>query len=198
MMKNRRMIRIMILSALALWPVSCITSLRHEKIPVTTGSESARLLYDQADALFEKVYIPQAVDLLGGALAEDPGFFMAAYGLATHHIYSEDKGAFMKYAEQAVQAEIKLSKGEFLLKTALQKLLQDQDADVTEAGKELVKLYPKDPDPYDSKGDYFMAIEEYGSAYESFMKAYEIDSTWTGSLRKAERARTMTDLPGME
>ena len=88
----------MIVSVLAFWIVSCSTSVRDKNIPVTTDSESARLLYDKADAFFEKVYIPQAVDLLKGALAEDPDFFMAAYGLATHHIYTEDKGVFIKYA----------------------------------------------------------------------------------------------------
>jgi hypothetical protein len=36
-----------------------------------------------------------------------------------------------------------------------------------------------------------MAIEEYGKAYESYMKAVEIDSTWTGSLRKAKKASAL-------
>ena len=265
-MEIRVFIKMLILSILTFWMVSCTTSVKDEKIPVTTESESARMLYDKADAFFEKVYIPQAVDLLEGALAEDPNFFMAAYGLATHHIYREDKRAFIKYSEQAVQSELSLSRGEELLKAALQKLLVDQNANVTESGKELVKLYPNDPDayfhlaffqeiigdhqghvetlmkaaevkedpanifnslgysymdmgqfndaekaldkylelkpeepnPYDSKGDYYMAIEEYGKAHESFMKAFEIDSTWTGSLRKAKRAGALINSPKSE
>ncbi len=258
-MKNQGIVRMLIFTVPALWVVACSTSVRDEKIPVTTGSENARLLYDKADAFFEKVYIPQAVNLLEEALAQDPNFFMAAYDLATYHMYFEDKGAFIKYARQAVHSEITLSKGENLLKGALQKLLEDQKTDVTEIGKELIKLYPHDPEayfqlsfyqqiigdyqgqvatlmkaaeikedpanvfnmlgyaymameqyedaaevldkylylkpdepnPYDSKGDYYMAIEDYGKAYESFLKAVEMDSTWTGSIRKANKARAM-------
>lgn len=29
-----------------------------------------------------------------------------------------------------------------------------------------LELKPAEPNPYDSKGDYYMAIEEYGLAYE--------------------------------
>ena len=36
-----------------------------------------------------------------------------------------------------------------------------------------------------------MGIKEYGNAYESFMKAYEIDSTW--SYKKAMYAKAMQD-----
>ena len=258
-MKNREIVKMLILSFLALWVISCATSVKDEKIPFTTGSERARLLYHRADALFEKVYISEAVALLEEALEEDPDFFMAAYGLATHYMFFEDNRDFLKYAAQAIQSEISLSKGENLLKAALHELLEDQNKDVTEFGKELVKLYPDDPDayfhltffkqitgdyqgqvetllkaaeiiddpsniyntlgytymdmerfdeaaealdkyielkpdepnPYDSKGDYYMAVEEYGKAYESFMKAVGIDSTWTGSLRKANKARAM-------
>jgi tetratricopeptide (TPR) repeat protein len=184
---------------------------------------------------------------------------MAAYGLATHHIYEQNRDEFQKYAQKAVQSAYALSRGEILLREALEKLLVDQAADVTEIGRELIKGYPDDPEayfhlaffqeiirdytgqletllkalevsedpanihnslgytyldlgrfeeaaaafdryielrrdepnPYDSKGDYYMAVEEYDRAYHSYMKAYEMDSSWTGSLRKANRARAM-------
>ncbi len=46
-----------------------------------------------------------------------------------------------------------------------------------EALDKYIQLKPDDPNPYDSKGDYYMAVE--------------IDSTRTGSLRKARRARAL-------
>ena len=67
-------IEMLILSFLVLWGVSCTTSVKDEEIPVTTESESARLLYLRADALFEKVYISEAVTLLEEALLEVPNF----------------------------------------------------------------------------------------------------------------------------
>jgi Tfp pilus assembly protein PilF len=173
-MEIRVIVKMLILSVLVVLVVSCTTSEKEEKIPVTTESESARMLYDKADAFFEKVYIPQAVDLLEGALAEDPNFFMAAYGLATHHIYQEDKGAFIKYSEQAVQSELSLSKGEELLKAALQKLLVDQNANVTESGKELIKLYPNDPDAYFHLAFFQERIGDYQGHVETLLKAAEI------------------------
>ncbi|KPL21232.1 MAG: hypothetical protein AMS23_09605 [Bacteroides sp. SM1_62] len=173
-MKNQGIVKMLIFTVLALWVAACNPSVKDEKIPVTTESESARLLYDRADALFEKVYIPQAVDLLEGALAEDPNFFMAAYDLATHHMYFEDKKAFKKYAERAVQSEIKLSRGEDLLKEALQKLLEDQKADVTETGRELVKLYPNDSEAYFPLSFFQQIIGDHQGQAETLWKAAEI------------------------
>jgi len=63
--------------------------------------------------------------------------------------------------------------------------------EAAEALDKYIELKPDEPNPYDSKGDYYMAVEEYGKAYESFMKAVGIDSTWTGSLRKANKTRAM-------
>ena len=71
-MKNQVIVKMLILSALAFWVVSCTTSVKDKKIPVTTDSESARLLYLEADDLFERVYISETVALLEEALTEDP------------------------------------------------------------------------------------------------------------------------------
>ena len=63
-MEIRVIIKMLILSVLVFWVVSCTTSVKEELIPVTTESEGARLLYFRAYALFEKVYISEAVSLL--------------------------------------------------------------------------------------------------------------------------------------
>ena len=60
-----------------------------------------------------------------------------------------------------------------------------------EAFDTYMSLAPDIANPYDSKGDYFMATEQYGAAYESYMKAYEIDSSFTMSAKKAKKARQM-------
>lgn len=56
-----------------------------------------------------------------------------------------------------------------------------------------IELKPDHPNPYDSKGDYFMKLEDYKSAHKSYMKAIEIDSTWTLSAKKAKKAKMMYD-----
>lgn len=171
---DRVIVKILILSVLVFGLVSCNTSHKDKKIPFTTDSELARKLYFEADELFEKVYISEAVAHLEEALAEDPDFFMAAYGLATHYMFFEDNRDFLKYAAQAIRSDITLSKGENLLKTALQKLMVDQNADVTDLGRELVKLYPDDPYAYFHLTFFQQITEDYQGQVENLLKAAEI------------------------
>jgi predicted Zn-dependent protease len=56
-----------------------------------------------------------------------------------------------------------------------------------------IEMEPNKPNPYDSKGDYFMAVEDYEKAAEQFMKAYEIDTTWKVSYNKALKAKSILD-----
>jgi len=173
-MKNRIIVNMLISSVLGSWMVTCTTSVKDEKIPITTDYENARYLYLRADAAFEKVYISEAIALLEEALKEDPDFFMAAYGLATHYMFFEDNRDFIKYAAQAIQSETTLSKGENLLKAALQILLEDQRADVTEFGRELVKLYPHDPYAYFHLTFFQQITGDYQGQVEVLLKALEI------------------------
>lgn len=52
-----------------------------------------------------------------------------------------------------------------------------------------IGLEPHHPNPYDSKGDYYMQSQEYEKAYDSYMKAHALNSEW--SLDKAEKAKEM-------
>ena len=52
-----------------------------------------------------------------------------------------------------------------------------------------IELEPENPNVYDSKGDYYMYIKKYDRAFESYMKANSIDSSF--SKDKAEMARQL-------
>jgi tetratricopeptide (TPR) repeat protein len=67
------------------------------------------------------------------------------------------------------------------------KLKQSDKAEV--AFDKYIELDPKNPNVYDSKGDYFMYIKSYYKAYESYMKANSMDDTF--SQDKAELARQL-------
>ena len=57
-----------------------------------------------------------------------------------------------------------------------------------------IRLAPDQANPYDSKGDFFMATEQYQEAYDSYMKAFEIDSTaFSISKKKAKKARMLME-----
>ncbi|MCX6334238.1 MAG: hypothetical protein NT092_08045 [Bacteroidia bacterium] len=230
-----------------------------EKIPVTTKSETALKLYNQAIDAQGDVYLAKYRLLTDSAIKEDPDFFMAYCSRAMNYRYSNNLPRFKEFAGKAVNCSIKFSKGELVLKDALEKLLEDPNADVTEYGRKLTELYPRDerafydlfvfqsiikdrngmietlkgaikvsddpapaynllgyiymslsqfdsaavvldkyivlapgiPNPYDSKGDYFIRIKDYENAYSSFMKAHELDSLW--GYKKAMYARKLAD-----
>ncbi len=238
---------------------ACKRSAPVEKMPVTTASETAYTLYNQAMNAYEDVYLALFRKLMSDALEEDPDFFMANYQLAMYFKYFQNENRFMEYGEKAVSCRSELSNAELLLKDAISKLLDNPKTDVTDIGRELVELYPDDvnsylqlatfqvfsgdfegqvstmrsalditenkgflynglgyaymnldrndeaaaafdkyielipnhPNPYDSKGDYYMKIKDYGKAYESYMRAHEIDTLW--SFDKAMKAKVISD-----
>lgn len=231
-----------------------------KSIPVTTNSEKALSLYNEAFTAYKDVYIAKFSSLINRALKEDPDFFMANYMVAMlSYSLNQDKN-FIKFATAATNCKAKLSLGEIVLKDILSKLLEDRKADVTSYGKKLVEMYPQDevafiqlavsqvfikdidgaiatynkaikiadrkdyiynlmayvqmqagryddalvslnkyqelasptlPNPYDSKGDYYMQVKDYNKAYENYMKAYKIDTLWSKS--KAQKAKALAD-----
>jgi tetratricopeptide (TPR) repeat protein len=63
-----------------------------------------------------------------------------------------------------------------------------------EALDNYLRLAPNEANPHDSKGDFYMEIGEYQKAYDSFMKAYEMDPTFFEiSKKKAGKAKQMME-----
>ncbi|WP_157637985.1 tetratricopeptide repeat protein [Flexithrix dorotheae] len=57
-----------------------------------------------------------------------------------------------------------------------------------------IELNPDHPNPYDSKGDYFMAVKDFANAVEMFNKAYEMDNeNFEFSKQKADQAKKMME-----
>lgn len=52
-----------------------------------------------------------------------------------------------------------------------------------------IELDPKNPNAYDSKGDFYMYIKDYYKAYQSYMTAYSIDPAF--SQQKADIAKRL-------
>lgn len=69
----------------------------------------------------------------------------------------------------------------------------EQFEDAEEAFDTYIELAPEQGNPFDSKGDYFMAIKHYQEAYESYMKAYKNDSSFEVSLKKAKKAKSLME-----
>lgn len=68
---------------------------------------------------------------------------------------------------------------------------QEKFDDAEKAFDTYIEKAPALANPYDSKGDYFMATKQYQEAYDSYMKAYSIDSSFEISKQKAGKAMQM-------
>lgn len=248
---------VVFLFLIALGVISCNHTPQDGKMPITTKSETALELYKDALKSFEDFQLSQSLERLLSAKNNDPDFFMVNFYLSLYNLGNKEK--FNEYANAAVNCKAKLSDAEELMKSSLTKLIDNQEADVTDVGKKLIEMYPKDvwaywflfsyqniikdnngsietlkkaleitenpapvynmlgysymqiekndeaaavfdkyielapnnPNVYDSKGDYFMNIKDYNKAYDSFMKAYSLDSTW--SYKKAQKAKQLAD-----
>ena len=64
-------------------------------------------------------------------------------------------------------------------------LLSDQMEKANESFDKYVELFPGDQNPYDCKADYYIATGNYEKAYESYMTAYQIDTTYKIFLQRA-------------
>lgn len=56
-----------------------------------------------------------------------------------------------------------------------------------------IKKAPHLANPYDSKGDFYMRTKKYEKAWDSYMKAFEIDSSFTVSEKKAKKAKQLME-----
>ena len=69
----------------------------------------------------------------------------------------------------------------------------EQYEQAEEALNTYIRLAPNIANPYDSKGDFYMSTEQYGKAYDSYMKAYETDSSFSVSEKKARKAKYLLE-----
>jgi tetratricopeptide (TPR) repeat protein len=232
---------------------------KDDKMSITTSSKSALAFYTEAMKCFNDVSFQKGLDLFLQSLKEDPQFFMANYELSSFYMWFGPPEKFKEYAEGAINCTAKLSPAEELLKSAIVKLKEKKNADVTDVGRKLVEMYPKDPNSYnnlayfqlykgdslgvietlnkglkiaedqapfynllgysymrlkendkaeaafnkyielapknpnvyDSKGDFYMNIKDYDKAYETYMKAYAIDTAW--GYNKAQQAKKISE-----
>jgi len=173
-MKSITVLKVLLTACLVMVACYCTTTKVEEKIPVTTQSEKALNLYEQADEAFSEYFVINAMDLWEKALNEDPQFFMAAYTLATNNLLSGKLDSFKEYAKQALLAESELSKGEELMKQALKILSEDPEADVTSIGEELIEAYPNDYNAYYQLAKYYIYIDNYTGVVGTYTKALNI------------------------
>ena len=115
----------------------------------------------------------------------DPQLYKILYMIQLQ--FMNDSEGSIKTIEKAINACPDFPMAYNLLGYAL--MDQDKYDQAEKAFDQYIRLAPDQANPYDSKGDYFMEIKEYEKAYESYMEAVGIDSSFTMSKKKAEKAR---------
>jgi len=159
--------------------ISCVGVLYSQnakdgKMPITTKSEAALKLFNEALRAFQDVNLKECNILLLKAKKEDPGFFMADVYLALSCFSKNDMAGFKEFGTAAVNNKSKINDGEKLYKEMINKLMQDKKADLRETTGKLVALYPRDQQAYYSLALAQMDNNDYQNALNTVSKAMEI------------------------
>ncbi len=146
------------------------------KIPITTSSEEARTLYLKGRDLAEKLRATDARRFYEQAAAKDAGFALAYVGLANT---SGTNREFVEAVTKAVGLASKASEGERHMVLALDAGLKNDPAAVLRHYTELVALFPKDERAQTLLANNYFGRQEYQNAIDHFVKATEINATFS-------------------
>ena len=116
-------------------------------VPTSSSENAVRLYYRSIEAL-ENAEQNEADKFLDEALKEDPDFFIVHAQRALFALYHRNQVLFLKNADKALATHHELNEAEQLLKDALVLLKQDPKANMTDIGRKIVKMYPRDKNSY--------------------------------------------------
>ena len=107
------------------------------------------------------------------------------------HLYFKDNEAAIITLERAIRECPDYAFAYNILGYAYMELEQYDEAE--KAFDQYIKAAPDLANPYDSKGDFYMTTKQFEKAFDSYMKAFEIDSAFTVSEKKAKKAKQMLE-----
>lgn len=130
-------------------------------------------------------HLQAAIDLY----PNDPHIHKILYTM--QYLYLEDFEGALESLNRAIEAVPEYDEAYNLLGYVLMELEEYDRAE--EAFDTYIRLSPNIANPYDSKGDYYMNTGQLEKAYDSYMKAFEIDSGFRVSVKKAKKARYLLE-----
>jgi tetratricopeptide (TPR) repeat protein len=157
-------------------------------IPITTGSETAKRLYLEAQKLGDELHVTEAYPKYGEAVAADTGFALGYYGRA---ISSPTAAAFFENLAKAVARVDRVTPAEKHLILGLQAGANSDPEGQRAHYAALVQDFPGDPRGHFLLGANYNAIPDYDRAIEHYTKAIELNPSFSGpynSLGYAYRA----------
>lgn len=142
------------------------------KVGITTDSDEARALFLTARDLAEKLQAASARPVYREAIAADPDFALAYFGLA-NAAGSNDE--FFENLEKAVSLVDRVSEGERLMITGLDAGVKGDPEKQLELYKELVGSFPNDERAHQLLAGLYFGRQEYETAIEHYSHATEIN-----------------------
>ncbi len=166
------------------------------KVPITTTSPDARALYLQGRDLFEQLKAHDAYATWEHAVAKDPSFAMAEYGLAMSSATAKD---FNDHLGKAVALANKASDGERLTILSLLALNNGDPTTGQVYAESLVARYPQDERALNTLGNAYFAQQLNDKTIEVLKKAVAINPNLTTAYNTLGYAyRGVGDKPAAE
>jgi tetratricopeptide (TPR) repeat protein len=142
------------------------------KVAITTDSDDARALFLRARNLAEKLHAADARPIYREAIAADPNFALAYFGLA-NAAGSNDE--FFENLEKAVSLVDRASEGERLMITGLDTGVKGNPEKQLELYKELVGSFPRDERAHQLLAGLYFGRQDYEAAIKHYSHATEIN-----------------------
>jgi tetratricopeptide (TPR) repeat protein len=163
------------------------------KVPVTTSSEQALALYNEAQTLIDNLHFTEARPILLQAVAADPNFAMAYVLMAGT---SQTGAEFFAVVEKAQANAAGASDGEQLIIYALAGGARNDQAAQLTALRDLVALHPADERTHNRLANYYNGQQDYDNALTHYGHAVAINpefATAFNSMGYAHRANDDLD-----
>lgn len=166
----------MALGLVILLSAGYLYSAEGDKLPITTKSEAAKSYLLQARETGDKLKGPEALELYGKAIKEDPDFALAYIEKAQ---FENSGRAFVDDINKATALRDKVSDGERLLIDAAQENLNGNNDKEIEILQKVVALYPNDERMHFTLGQVQQANQDYNAALPELQKSIEINPQFT-------------------
>ena len=159
--------------------LAACTSTNDIKLPVTTSSEKALELYNEAIEFSDKWEGREAQQKFAAALRIDPNFI-----LANLYAGSEDPAIVRQYRTRALENKSNGSESEEIKVDIWMAQREGRQADAMSLANRLIELYPNSSEPYIILGDMQSQAQDFEAAIKTYEKATKINpkslNAWFG------------------
>lgn len=160
------------------------------KVPITTSSEQARTLYDEAQALIDDLHFTEARPILEQAVAADADFAMAYVLVA---VTSQTAAEFFTAIENAQLNADGTSAGEQLIISAAAAGAKNDQVAQLAALENLVSMHPGDERTHNRLANYYNGQQEFENAIMHYGHAIAINPEFATAYNSMGYAHRSND-----